>query len=230
MLTACGGRGQKRQTPIATHSVEDTVRYQIGGTLYGLDIDPTDSITIIEARYRQAEQGELYREYRFIVHDRHSKGHQKFSESTLGSIHDDYYQNDHRQHLPRLDTVQTNYIDLVIEDFKGYWVWLTAYKGDFYLDDWWTCRRFSIITDSLYIGENCHELIPRKIAEAMPLPGNGISILLADRSIPFTIELIEEERSIYRTNLHEDSFIIPVRAINNFEIIQYTNTTGDLID
>ena len=59
-------------------SVEDTVRRQLGGKLFFSEFsnfNPADSITVIETHYRKAEGKELYREYRFITHNRNSPAH-----------------------------------------------------------------------------------------------------------------------------------------------------------
>ena len=78
------------QTVSKNYTVEDTVRYQIGGKLYrkrdGLNIRPSDSITVIESFGQQYGELPPYRGYIFIVHNRNSYAHRFFSTSYLDSV------------------------------------------------------------------------------------------------------------------------------------------------
>ena len=90
VFCSCGSRPGKATAELAGHalgspksatgrpapfSVQDTVRRQLGGKLFFSEFsnfNPADSITVIETHYRKAEGKELYREYRFITHNRDS--------------------------------------------------------------------------------------------------------------------------------------------------------------
>ena len=45
------------------------------------------------------------------------------------------------------------------------------------------------------------------------------------------IEVIDKEKSVYRftDRFNKVIFIAPTKAINNFEIIQYANNTGEVV-
>ena len=117
-------------------SVEDTVRRQLGGKLFFSEFsnfNPADSITVIETHYRKAEGKELYREYRFITHNRNSPAHRFFESRYLDSVYMSYlndpsYRDFYDQMLP--DSVKSEYIAPEIRNFNGYWVNLKEYKGD----------------------------------------------------------------------------------------------------
>ena len=212
------------------YTVEDTVRYQIGGELHGLNLRPTDSITVIKSYHYQDEWG-LYREYHFIVHNRYSYAHRYFSTAFLDSIYNsaevqEYY------HSWKLGSVQSKKIDPEIEHFNGFWVYLEEHNGNYYLDDDRACYlRVIHIADST-IFTSCQDFGFRKIIEATSISENAISILYDgfQEPVKMRIELFDKSRSIYR--LFENKqiyFITPARAIHNFEIIQYTNNTGELM-
>ena len=224
-------------------TVEDTVRYQIGGKLYGLNFSSSDSITVIKAFHHQTPEKDLqyfditvYREYHFIVHNRYSNAHFNFADTTLNSIYDRYmtYEWYHREFYesylkPRLDSIQSKQIAPAIKDFNGFWVYLTEYNGNYYLDDKWDWHSSFLIADSIFTPHYMDGPYHRKIIEVISLT-NGISILYDGIREPVRIELFDKSRDIYR--FFENGriyFITPARAIHNFEIIQYTNNTGDLI-
>jgi hypothetical protein len=224
-------------------SVEDTVRHQIGGKLFGLTINPSDSITVIKTNHGWEPN---YREYHFILHNRDSHAYHQFTDSALNSWYnfrittefqarDDY----ERFFRPRVDSILSGHIDTIIKDFYGHWLFLTERNGIYYFDNHWACRGYIRITDSVFV-RDCMEMDMRKILEATALPKNlGISILL-DNPYPnseqdvdtIRIEVFDKKKSIYRINPFGGKqfyFITPARTIHNFEIIQYTNNTGSLI-
>ena len=234
------------QTFADNYTVEDTVRYQIGGELYGLNFSPSDSITVIKTNHHQIPEEYLkyfditmYREYHFIVHNRYSNAHFNFADSTLNSRYNlymtsEWYPELYERYLkPRLDSIQSKQIDPAIKDFNGYWVYLREHNGDYYLDDKWDWHSSFHIEDSIFTIftiEYMEGPYPRRIIEVIPISKNCISILYDGIQEPIKIELIDKLRYIYR--FFENGriyFITPVRAIHNFEIIQYTNNTGDLI-
>jgi len=214
------------------YTLEDTVHYQIGGQLYYLEIDPSDSITVIGTHYWQPKNDEFYREYQFIVHNRYSRGHHTFEASTLDSIYNVRSEDFRKEYESRIDTIPSRNIDPVIEEFNGYWVYLNEYNGNYYLNDEWAGHHYLYIADSVLF-EDYQELSAQKILEAAPLPKDGISILLdyfGEEHLE-KIELFEKKRDIYRIIYSSGAFslITPARSIHNFEIIQYTNNTGDEI-
>ena len=107
-------------------SVEDTVRRQLGGKLFFSEFsnfNPADSITVIQTHYRKAEGKELYREYRFITHNRNSPAHRFFESRYLDSVYMSYlndpsYRDFYDQMLP--DSVKSEYIAPEIRNFNGY--------------------------------------------------------------------------------------------------------------
>jgi hypothetical protein len=233
-----GGEITEEQTVnTALLSVEDTVRNQTGGKLYYLTINPTDSITVIYTDSYKLEggtfEGMLYREYHFIVHNRHSNGHRKFETSTLDSTYNSYKNkqgyNYSDEILRHLKSMPTKHIDTGIKKFNGYWVELKEYNGNYYLNDSWEFQPSFCIADGLLIHFYMDGPYPQKIQEAVSLPENGISlsILRNDTVYTFDIKTVDREKQVYRLN--DGRFITPASAIHNFEIIQYTNTTGDLI-
>jgi len=221
---------ENTQAGVDNHTVEDTVRYQVGGELYGLNFCPSDSITVIKSFHWQNEWG-LYRQYDFIVHNRYSYAHRYFSTSYLDTIYnDEYWRDEYEWAIRQLDLIQSIHIDFVIKDFNGYWIYLKEYNGNYYLDDEWSWHASFRIADSILTNHYMDGLYPKKILEAVSLRENGISILFDYDKEPLKIELFDKSKSIYRL-LDEGRFyfIAPARAIHNFEIIQYTNNTGDLI-
>ena len=244
--SSCGQANKQNQTTVQNivcnqiHTVEDTVRYQIGGQLHGLNFSPSDSITVIESFHYQAEWG-LYRQYTFIVHNRHSYAHRFFSSSHLDSIYKDHmnmswasYRSLYEEFLrPRLDSIQSRRIDPAIKKFNGFWIYLKEHNGDFYLNDDWSWHNSFHIADSIFTSHDMEGPYLSKIIDAISISENAISLLYdvyGGLKEPVRIELFEKAREIYRIIYKEQvHFIAPARAIHNFEIIQYTNTTGDLI-
>nr|WP_195458692.1 hypothetical protein [Alistipes sp. D31t1_170403_E11] len=229
-----------RQTGAAT--AEDTVRHQLGGKLFFSEwskFNPADSITVIETRYHKAEGKELYREYRFITHNRYSFAHRFFESSYLDSVYMSYFDGpDYREfyehQLP--DSLKSEYIDPAIGDFNGYWVYLAEYNGDYYLDDDWSWHISFHIADSVKSELYMDGPVPRKIRTATALPQGGL-LLRFHRADPLRsykddslrIEAVDARRGVYRLSGENDYFTAPARAVHNFEIIQYCNSTGDLI-
>ena len=213
-------------------SIEDTVRYQIGGKLYGLDFRPSDSITVIKSFHWQDK-----RQYDFIVHNRYSYAHRYFETSFHDSIYNSYMSNEYYRRWeydnylkPRLDSIQSRHLDSAIKDFNGYWVYLKEYNGDYYLNDDWNWRASFYIADSIFTNHFMDGPFPKKLIEAISFSENGISILYDGEEEPVKIELFDKFRHIYKFFCNgRIYFIAPARAIHNFEIIQYTNTTGDMI-
>jgi hypothetical protein len=222
------------QTVADNYTVEDTVRYQINGKLYGLNFRPSDSITVIKSFHWQNEYG-LYREYEFIVHNRYSNAHRYFETSHLDTVYNsymtgEYWHDEYERAIRQLDTIQSKHIDFTIKYFNGYWIYLKEHNGNYYLNDEWSWHSSFYIADSVFTTHYMDGLYPKKILEAVSLQENGISILLNDDKESLKIEVFDKSKSIYR--LFEGGrfyFIAPTRAIHNFEIIQYTNNTGDLI-
>jgi hypothetical protein len=246
LAVSCGWSGRKKQvadtetapctvedtiTETAPYTVEDTVRLRLGGKLYALDIAPSDSITVIGTNHGRPEDGEQYREYRFVVHDRHSRAHYRFEASTLDSIYNSYradsdYVRLYEEYLkPELDSVRAGYIDPAIGDFNGYWVYLTEYEGDYYLDDNWAWHRSFHIADSVFTRHEMDGPFPSKLRKAVV--SDGTLYLDDEEGNSGQFEQIDAKREIYG---YGDGFVTPARAIHNFEMIQYTNSTGDLID
>jgi hypothetical protein len=221
------------QAAADNYTVEDTVRYQIGGELYYLDFRPSDSITAIKTMHGQFEEWGVYREYHFIVHSHYSNAHSDFEPSTLDTIYDfyrRYYRDDYEIAIQKLDSIQSKHIDSSIKDFNDYWIYLKEYNGNYYLDDDWAWHSSFYIADSVLTYHYMDGLYPKKILEAVSLQGNGISILLDGDNEPVKIEVFNKTKSIYRFfDKGNTYFIAPARAIHNFEIIQYTNNTGDCI-
>lgn len=161
-------------------SVEDTVRRQLGGKLFFSEFsnfNPADSITVIGTHYRKAEGKELYREYRFITHNRNSPAHRFFESRYLNSVYMSYlndpsYRDFYDQMLP--DSVKSEYIAPEIRNFNGYWVNLKEYKGDYYLDDDWSWHISFHIADSVKTDLYMDGPYPRKIRTATMLPQGGI--------------------------------------------------------
>jgi hypothetical protein len=210
------------------------VRHQIGGKLVSLDISPSDSITFINTVYYQPKEGDLYREYHFIVHNRYSNAHFDFADTTLNTIYNsymtkDWYRETYETYIkPRLDTIQSRLIDPAIKNFNGYWIYLKEYNGDYYLNDDWSWHSSFNIADSIFTNHYMDGPDPKKIVEAIPIETGSISISFGGE--PIRIELFDKSRNIYRfIDGRRIYFIAPARAIHNFEIIQYTNNTGDLI-
>lgn len=207
-----------------------------------LNFSLSDSITVIETNYHQIPEEHLqyfditvYREYHFIVHNRYSNAHFNFEDSTLNSIYNSYmtyewYRESYESYLkPRLDSIQSKQIDSAIKNFNGHWVYLTEYNSDYYLDDRWDWHSSFLIADSIFAPHYMEGPDYRKIMEAISLT-NGISILYDGIQEPVRIELFDKSRYIYRFFQNgQIYFITPARAIHNFEIIQHTNNTGDLI-
>ena len=225
------------------YTVEDTVRYQIGGKLYGLTISQSDSITVIKTFYYKPNNGELYREYHFIVHNRYSYAHRYFETTYLDTIYnsvmidEDFLKHYEKYLKPKLDTIQSEHIVPAIKDFNGYWVALKKYNDNYYIDDAWAWHPSFLIADSILTIHNMDGLDINKILTAVSLSKNGISISYnnsyEDKKVCLNIEVVDKSKSIYRYHYGQIDYyyyITPAKAIHNFEIIQYTNNTGDLLD
>ena len=233
------------QTVAVYYTVEDTVRHQIGGKLYGLNFRPSDSITVIKAIHYQIPEEYLvysdsditvYREYHFIVHNRYSYAHRYFETSALDSIRNVYMTHDgywdiYKDFLQQQnDSVQSKYLNPSLKDLNGYWIYLKEHNSNYYLNDDWSWHSTFRITDSIFISHYMDGYHPQKIIEAISLPKNGISILRYGDEEPIKIEMLDKSKSVYRfINEKQIYYITPAKAIHNFEIIQYTNNTGDLM-
>jgi hypothetical protein len=235
------GQAKSEMDITENYTVEDTVRYQIGGKLYSLNFHPSDSITVIKTFYHQFSENDkeyygfpAYREYHFIVHNRYSYAHQYFETSTLDKQYNssrEYFRDEYKRLIKQLDSIQSKHIDFSIKDFNGYWIYLKEHNGNYYLDDKWSWHSSFYIADSIFTNHYMDGLYPEKILEAVSIQGNGISILLDGYKEPIKIEVFDKAKSIYRISFDGERvyYIAPTRAIHNFEIIQYTNNTGDLI-
>lgn len=244
LLCSCGSRPGKRTAELQTAppaepqteavTIEDTVRRQLGGKLFFSEwskFNPADSITVIETRYHKTEGKELYREYRFITHNRYSSAHRFFESRYLDSVYMSYfdgpdYREFYEQQLP--DSLKSEYIDPAIGDFNGYWVYLAEYKGDYYLDDDWSWNISFHIADSVKSELYMDGPVPRKIRTATALPQGGL-LLRFHEGDSLRIEAVDARRGVYRLSGENDYFTAPARAVHNFEIIQYANSTGDVI-
>lgn len=137
------------------------------------NFNPADSITVIETHYRKAEGKELYREYRFITHNRNSPAHRFFESRYLDSVYMSYlndpsYRDFYDQMLP--DSVKSEYIAPEIRNFNGYWVNLKEYKGDYYLDDDWSWHISFHIADSVKTDLYMDGPYPRKSGRQQCFP------------------------------------------------------------
>lgn len=246
MLCACGSRSG-RATTSATETVEaseprpatveDTVRLQLGGKLYFNEFDPADSITVIEKGHFLPEGQEPFRYYRFINHNRHSRGHRSFEAAVLDStyrafendeVFRNYYENSLRR---RIDSLQTGHIDPAISDFCGYGVYLTEYEENYYLDDDWAWHNTFHISDSLLTPLYMDGPYPQKITEATPQPEGSLSVYYDGNEEPLRFEVLDRAKRIYLLHLSGDrqAVVTPAEAIHNFEIIEYCNSSGDLM-
>jgi len=224
-------------------TVEDTVRYQIGDRLFferGIaPFSSSDSITVIKAyhslfkeAYQKLFDVTHYREYHFIVHNRHTRAHSFFESSLFDKeYHTDYFLNTYEQvHRPMFDTIPTKLIDPIIKDFVGHWVYLTEHNGNYYLNNRWNFNASFNVTDSMFYWHYMDGPDPRKIIEAVPLPENkGISLVFTWDNMK--IEVVDKEKSVYRSfqSFNQQFYVAPARAIHNFEIIEGANNTGELM-
>lgn len=259
VFASCGGRGQKKtataegeqttvenmetsvddqqlaKTSTGHYTVEDTVRLQLGGKLYSfsdksfreaLYIDPDDSITVIGRNHGQPKQGEFYREYQFIVHNHHTPSHRNYEPAALDSL---FIYRGITDNYGLDPLVQTEFIDPAIDDFLGYWLELTEYGGDYYLDEYKAPLNAFRLTDSIVTRYKMDGFEHHRIWKATVLPDGSLSIMY-DKEYGEKLEPVDREREIYRrTNEYGESYFIPPRAIHNVELIQWTNTTGDII-
>ena len=92
--------------------------------------------------------GELGTTYAFIVHNRDSRSHDTFSEEYIRQWRD-----------KRVSEIQKleghvsleNMDSSLMEKFRGYWLYVYKYRGEFYLHQRWDCLMTYELTDSTWV-------------------------------------------------------------------------------
>lgn len=179
---------------------------------------PTDSVTVIGEECL----GELGTTYAFIVHNRNSRSHDTFSEEYIRQWRD-----------KRVSEIQKleghvsleNMDSSLMEKFRGYWLYVYKYRGEFYLHQRWDCLIAYELTDSTWVQIDM-EVLPNKICG---LQGNeNIFYLQYNNGRKDIFRRVDATREIYRVN--ENAYMIPARCYRKFELIAYCTTVEGLHD
>ncbi len=219
-------------------TVEDTILQQLGGKLYFRweNKVPVDPITVLEAYHHCDKEYGKYSQYKFIIHSNNTPFHKPFTPQALDKTyktyfdknkeHSDFYVENYNTYYNQqiekyknnIDTVK---VDSIIKKYTGYWIYLSRYKGKFYLDDHWAWLSSFHISDSILTEHYMDGPAPFFI-RCFEVNKNG-DFRLNDEHY----ELVDDNLCVYKS-LH-GSYIVPARNANKFEIIEYANNTGDLI-
>lgn len=219
---------------ISIPSVKDTILQQLGGKLYFLDsLETSDSITVLEVIHNFSREFGKYSQYKFIIHNKNTPFHKRFTSETLDNVYKAYFIKKQPYHDPLRFSASFNTeiekqkkdissikIDPLIHNYKGYWIYLSKYKGQFYIDDHWAWLGSFHISDSLLTKHYMDGPTPFVI-ESFKIKGNG-NFYLNDE----LYELIDKNLYIYK---HAGMYIVPAWNVHKFEIIEYANNTGNLI-
>lgn len=218
-------------------TVEDTILQQLGGKLYfRWTENPVDPITVIEAHHSNLEKSKKVSSYKFIVHNKRSSYHIKFTPKRLDKVYRSYFEGD--QDFPnnysedfvtsfnqeiekQKKTIDIITIDPLIKNYNGYWIYLSRYKGKFYLDDHWAWLASFHISDSILTSHSMDGPDPMVIRN-FEVKRNG-DFRLNDGYY----ELVDDNLCVYKSL--NGSYIVTARNANKFEIIEYANNTGGLI-
>ena len=223
------------------HSVEDTVRYQIGYPLHFFNDEAPEEITVIGARYYKQDAYLPFpdAEYRYINHAKVNVGHEQFSEEYLKERYASFFFRDTFNSWPE---VYRNMVDQaleiigpvreypVIENYTGYWVYLEKYGEEYYLDQCWDfIPSFQIEEDRIHI-LSMDGPFPYMIRSAGRDEKGGIIINTqygnSEKESGFVLECIDEARKVYR---FDSAYVTPAVNSSDFKLIQYANRSGDLI-
>lgn len=198
------------------YSVEDTLRFQIGGKLYHLEIGPTDSITVIDSKY----DGDV-REYMFINHNKHSKKHYFLEPEQLDSMYRSYMKNGDIYMRP--EHKKTN-ISEDIEQYTGYWVYLMKRGDKYYIKDNWQSTPSFHISDRTYLMHSIDGLAGSYLYSFTKKPDGSYIAMLSKNDHERAFKSVDPELGVYSIR---SMYIAPASRIHNFEIIQYANNTDD---
>lgn len=156
-----------------------------------------------------------------INHNKYSRGHEWVSDEMITRWKEDRWYS--ASYLLEGITAGGRKADSAfLEGLKGYWIYVRPYCGEFYIDNDWTSLRARELTDSTWVQIDM-EVFPRAWTE---LEGNKERFTLWVEGDPWVFELMEPEREIYKVGRF---FMVPNRRKNDFKIIEYIGTTGDLI-
>lgn len=174
--------------------------------------------------------------YKFIVHNKRSSYHKKFTPKRLDKVYKSYFEvdqdfpNNYSEDLvtsfnleieKQKKAIDTITIDPLIKNYKGYWIFLSRYKGKFYLDDHWTWLASFHISDSIITSHAMDGPSPMLIRN-FEVKRNGNFYLNDQLHV-----LIDSKLFIYKSP--DGGYIVPAWNANKFEIIEYANNTGDLM-
>lgn len=184
-----------------------------------------DSFSVIGAMYYGEDA-----DYAVIVHDKFSKGHASFSPEKIKAWKEETCDEVVWNILARCDTLHTVLPEDSdwFNDLKGYWVRVEKFQGRYYLhNDWATLIAYEL-TDSTWVNIDM-EVHPELLFE---VGGNKEHFTLTTEHRRCDYKLIDKEKEIYRvgSSALRAVYLIPVRRIHEFEIIEYLSTQGDLVD
>jgi len=191
-------------------TIEDTIKYQIGGELFYLELNPKDSITVIRAEYYTNPDGANYREYHFVIHNTNTSHHKEFTPKGLDTIYRDFKDLSHYEGYWIYLDYQPRLKDYFIESYMGV---LSSFKiKDKYVD--------YMMMDGVY---------PQKITsfkendEGFTIKTNNIN--------EYRFNLIDSKREIYSMSEEGENerFYTPALNWNKFGVSVSVNNTGDLI-
>lgn len=198
---------------------------------HNANITVRDSFSVIGVQsYSSVGDDRRVTEYAIINHDKNSKGHKSFTEEYIREWRDRSMDSVVENILSRVDSVcKDSHIDSVLMDkLKGFWVPLIKYQGEYYVENDWATLVAYELTDSTWMAINM-ENFPEFL---LKLEGSPEHFTLLTNARETVYSLIDPEREIYQFTLYQNrpGYLIPVRKANEFEIIEYMNTSGDLTD
>lgn len=182
------------------------------------NVSPGDSVSVIDENI-----GEGYKEYAYIIHNLNSDSHATFSDENIRR-----WRNERVNEVSMRDTAVNGVrdIDLVLsEKFRGFWVYVYKYKGEYYLHQDWATLIARELTDTTWVQID------------MEVTARGIIMLKGDEECfclkevtgdEITFNRIDARREIYQ--VENGLYMIPARRIHDFKLIGYCGNTGDCID
>lgn len=224
-------------------TVEDTIRFQLGGKLFFIDeVDiSSDSITVLHTDHYVHNDSLKDSVYKFIVHNKESKFYERFMPQKLESDYEAYFKmsrdkegrimpqsfGDEYYKILRDEQEKVDGLNLnpALEKYSGYWIYLTLYDNKYYIKDEWgggiaSFRIVDRVFDYLYMDGP----YPKLINDFEVYDNGDFKVRFTDES-EYLFELVDHKLKVYKCN---GRFAVKADRANKFELIEYANRSGNL--